>query len=166
MTDDHVSDAFDRLLATYGEPRTENIDGFEAEFRATVHGFAPKLLQQAVTRWIRKDTPFWPRPGELAAECVRVYNDTVRPLAMADGANVNADPRPPQTPAQREAVRRMVADAMQFLASPQTAIDDAGVDWSSGQQPAFEAMQASSRNTMHRRRELTPLTKRMTGDDR
>lgn len=154
MTDDHVDEAFDRLLATYGEPRTDNMAGFATEFRNAVEGYAPRALQLAVTAWIRKDTPFWPRPGELAAECRRVLaNPLHRPPVPIGPAR--DDPRPERSNEDYQRVDQLAKQAIEALSmvKPTTSnIPEMKVDWELGQRPAFEAMRAASLNRFHRRK--------------
>ncbi len=151
--DDHITDAFDRLEAVYGSPKTENPVGYMLEFRAALDGYAPRILQLAVTSWIRKDTPFWPRPGELAAECRRVASNSFnRPPEQINPANL--DPRPDRSPDECQRVQRITEAAIAFLATvkPLGNIPEVQIDWESGQRPAFEAMRAASPNRMHRRK--------------
>ncbi len=153
MTDDHVDEAFDRLLATYGEPKTDNLDGFTVEFRTAIEGYQPRILQLAVTAWIRKDTPFWPRPGELAAECRRVLADPRhRPAPPVE--KVNADPRPKRTEDEYASVDRLAKAAIERLPTlaPVGNMRKQDIDWKRGQRHEFEAMREASLNRFHRRK--------------
>lgn len=152
--DDHITDAFDRLEAVYGSPKTENPIGFMAEFRAALDGYNQRALQLAVTAWIRRDTPFWPRPGELAAECRRVLANPLHRPPVPVGP-VRDDPRPERSKEDCQRVDQLAQAAIEALSmvKPVTAnIPEVKVEWEKGQRPQFEAMREASLNRFHRRK--------------
>lgn len=57
-----------RLMAVFGEPKTPDPDLYVEEFRKALVGYEGHILDKAVDRWMKRDTAFWPRPGELLAE--------------------------------------------------------------------------------------------------
>ena len=154
LVDDHITEAFDRLEAVYGSPKTENPVAFMAEFRAALDGYSPRSLQLAVTAWIRKDTPFWPRPGELAAECRRVLANPLHRPPVPIGPPRD-DPRPERSKEDYQRVDQLAKQAIEALSTvkPTTSnIPEVKVDWEKGQRPQFEAMRAASPNRFHRRK--------------
>lgn len=93
-----------RLLAVYGEPRTENPAAFLDEFAKAIAGTSDAALQRAVDAGM-KQWQFFPRPAELL-EIIRKQN----PTSQRQAPNWEAQARIPRTPEQIAANRTLMAN--------------------------------------------------------
>jgi hypothetical protein len=146
MTPDEM---IDRLLTIYGEPRTDNVEMFIAEYRRSMSGYIPAVLAAACQRAIDEHT-FWPRPAELRAiantEAVRITGSR---RAAEHQPFAHVEFTPPDEEA-RARVGALVAETIAFLQSRGQVTGERGkVDWDSGNRPAFEFMQATSPSGIH-----------------
>lgn len=152
-----------RLLSVFGEPKTADPALYIEEFSKALKGTDPMVLEKAVDRWMKRDTPFWPRPGELLAEVERVaadlYNDKRRaehkPFAMREVDE-----------AVIARVKTMVEKAVGAMQGDGHVVGKASeTQWERGREREFRAMQECSRNShLHTRPGLSPVSKRITGE--
>ena len=147
MTPDEM---IDRLLTIFGEPKTDNVEMFIAEYRRSMKGYIPAVLEATCQRAIDEHT-FWPRPAELRAiantEAVRITGSR---RAAEHQPFANVDFTPPDEEA-RARVNALVAETVDFLKRNGQVTGERGkVDWENGKRPAFEFMQATSSNAFHR----------------
>jgi len=156
-----VDVAVSRLTAVYGEPKTPDPELFVDEFRKALKGTDPHLLAKALDNWIKSDTAFWPRPGEILAEVRKCAAD-----AYTERRYHVASERPPPSPEAAARVRALVDDAKRAMTATDLDRDHGHreVDWEKGQRDGFEQMQSESPNSFHRVPGLTPISKRMTGE--
>lgn len=153
-----------RLSAIFGMPKTDDPDVFFDEFRKAIVGYDAEVLEKAVDRWMRKDTAYWPRPGQLLAEARIVAADLHRfsgPRKAAEHASY--DDKPQISEEQRQRVAAMM-DKFRADMAARVSVEEnkQRPDLEAGQKPAFEAMQDSSPNKhLHG---LSPTSKRMTGE--
>lgn len=156
--------AIARLTAVYGEPKTTDPEMFLTEFAKALEGSDPAFIDKAIDQWMRKDTPFWPRPGELLAEIKRVALD---PLTRHHRRPAEHQPIETRQRSLEEVarVRALVADAVRAMAAGKIDQEDKPQpDWARGQRDGFHAMQENSPSGLHRVASLTPLSCRMTGE--
>ena len=155
--------AIARLTAVYGEPKTADPELFLTEFAKALEGSNEAFIDKAIDRWMRKDTPFWPRPGELLAEINRVALDPImRARKPAEHQPIETRTRTPEEVAR---VSALVAETVRALSAGKIDEEDKPQpDWTAGQRDGFEQMQRDSPNSFHRLAGLTPISKPMTGE--
>lgn len=154
--------AIARLASVFGEPKTADPELYVKEFRKALAGVDGTLLEKAVDRWIKRDTPFWPRPGELLAEADLAAADLYR----GNKTYFQAKDREPLSEEAKARVDAIFKRAMETLAGAGKVSGEATeVQWERGRKGEFEAMQERSRNQhLHKTGGLTPTSKRMTGE--
>lgn len=151
-----------RLIAVFGEPRTADPELYVAEFRKALKGIDPHVLELAVDQWMRKDTAFWPRPGELLAE---VQTASAKIYARKPAEHAPLEDRPVLDAAARARVEKLVAETISAMGDDGRIAGEATpTQWDRGHRAAFAAMQAQSPNVHLHAKGLSPISKRMTGD--
>lgn len=158
-----IETAISRLLTVFGNPKTGDPDLYIEEFAKALKGTDPMVLEKAVDRWIKRDTPFWPRPGELLAEVERVASDLYN-----DKRRAEHKPFAPQTvdEAAIARVRAMVSKAIEAMQAEGHVVGKASeTQWERGREREFRAMQERSRSPhLHQAKGLTDTSKRITGE--
>ncbi len=157
-----IDTAVARLVAVFGEPRTADPELYVAEFRKALRGLDPRVLEAAVDQWMRKDTAFWPRPGELLAEAetasAKIYDRRA-------AEHMPIDRRPDVDDAARARVQALVAKTLASMGDAGHVTGEATpAQWDRGHRAAFQAMQERSPNVHLHTKGLSPISKRMTGD--
>lgn len=159
-----IDKAMARLAAVFGDPKTPDPELYLEEFRKALDGMDPIVLSKAVDAWMRKDTAYWPRPGEIVALAQTVAADVYQSRRPAEHQPIpNRDPLDPEVKARVEAMIKSAIDGMKEQGHVEGEASKA--QWQRGQRGEFEAMQASSRTRLHRKAAgLTETSKRMTGE--
>lgn len=145
-----------RMMAVYGEPKTEDPLLFIDEVQRAIEGYPPAVIDEVGNEIIRK-SKFWPRPAEVVekadAICAKIHANTFKPTPVED--------LPPPTEEQRQRAKRILAlalNAMKITGAREEAkpLPDVSRD-------AFEAM---IRHSPNRALYADPraLTKRITGE--
>ena len=101
-----------RFLTLYGEPKTDNLEAFIAEYENALRGMAKDVLKLGADRVIKaQEFRSWPTPGE----CVKACNAEAERLAIERErfAPKNLDRAPWPTPSEesKKRVREMVEAA-------------------------------------------------------
>jgi hypothetical protein len=149
-----VNNLLSRLMTVYGEPKTDDVEGFIREYRRVLAGYSDKVIEKAADKAIETSL-FWPRPAEIKA------------IAYSVAASV-APSRAPFTPAEHKpyiepvargpeglrSVAEVMADFRKGMAEKRLAAepDPAEIDWAKGQRDGFREMQANSPNRFHKAR--------------
>lgn len=141
---DHV---IKRFWTLYGEPKTQDPDGFLAEYETALRGFTEPILRQAVDRVVKaNEYRSWPMPGEVCKACADI--------GVEVGAKAKREYREPQIPMppapSPEAVARVKALAAEFARkhrmnelSDRKPLPDVSRE-------AMDALQSASLNRFHR----------------
>ena len=149
-----------RFVLVYGEPKTNDIEGFYAEYQRALKGFSEAVLQAGVDDVIRDHTfPTWPTVGEVYKAVSEQGRRLHRPT-----------PEPPEPDWQRtpptDADRARNHELMERLrrATAQKELDaHEGVRNTS--RPVMEDLQAAAVRTEDgRRRHLKNYIPRMPND--
>lgn len=157
-----IDTAVARLIAVFGEPRTADPELYVAEFRKALKGLDPRVMELAVDQWMRKDTAFWPRPGELLAEA---HIAAGKLFARKPAEHQHIEERPQIDEAARARVAALVAKTIAELGDSGHVTGEATpAQWDRGHRAAFQAMQERSPNVHLHTKGLSPISKRMTGD--
>ena len=138
--------AIARLTAVFGEPKTTDPETYVDDFRKALAGVEGRLVEKAVDRWMKRETPYWPRPGELRAE--------VEHAASEIYGNRPAEHKPIEarsvSPEQKARIAALVREAVEAISTTAPAMPQAKKpQWERGQRHAFEDMQRTSPNRMH-----------------
>jgi len=157
-----IDTAVARLVAVFGEPRTADPELYVAEFRKALKGLDPRVLELAVDQWMRKDTAFWPRPGELLAEAeiasAKIYGRRPAEHMPIEG-------RPEMDAAARARVQALVAKTLASMSDVGHVTGTASpAQWERGHRAAFKAMQDATPNVHLHKQGLSPISKRMMGE--
>lgn len=147
-----------KLLAVFGEPRTENPAVYLTEFTKAISCYPGDILELACNDVIRTCT-FFPRPAEIVQRA-----EEAMALRRKPGPYKPSEPVPPPlSPEQRAELAKIMS---LFKADMSEADKDSAFqrpDWRRGQKPQFEAMMKNSPN-----RELyekhAEITRRITGE--
>lgn len=108
---DHVAKAMRRLVAVYGEPKTEFGEDLFDEFNAALSGFRGDVLTKGVDRIVR-DRAYqnWPTVGEVVKACRDVADE------MAD-KHIPSEPVQSRKhePVDQQVAANLLADAMSHM---------------------------------------------------
>jgi hypothetical protein len=146
---------FERFLATYDKPKTENEDQFYDEWEAAVGFFDDEVLTAAADQTIRYHVyKSWPTIGEFYDRCVRVADATLPKARPED--NVPqwerdwVEPSPEEKVRVAEMAKQVIENLNEF--SRKNVIEEKKAGrFARTSRPDFEAMQRNSRNGMHDR---------------
>lgn len=143
---------FARLVAMFGNPNTPNPDQFTADYLKALTGLDPDLLAKAADAIIRT-AAFWPRPGEIYAEYLRLAQErdrmAERRAAAPAAPLVDKSKRGPEWQAQHDA---LMASWRAHMAAIAGEARPSEYDWSRGERPSFLRMQCESRSGLQRAR--------------
>lgn len=138
-----------RLVAMFGEPRTEAPAMYLKEFEKALSGYDARVLELAGDRVIRESV-FWPKPAEVVA------------IARVIAADLQAKQRKPEhrpietnnaSPEERARVKDLVRLALMGMRAKELPEIDRSVVPCLNRDE-FEAMQRNSPNKgLHRRRD-------------
>lgn len=153
-----------RLLSVFGEPKTPDPALFIEEFTKAMKGVDPLVLEKAADRWMKRDTPFWPRPGELLAEAENVAADIYADKLRAKLAGDRYRQPEPVDEATIARVNAMVGKAIEEMKKEGHVVGKASeTQWERGREREFRAMQERSGNRHLHGNGLSPISKRMVG---
>lgn len=179
-----------RFMTLYGEPKTNDIDAYMAEYVRALRGMSRQVLQGGTDRLVKSHKHRnWPTIGEAYDACQRAA-DELSQKQTARERNVPYVPsrRAPYS-AEMEASWERARIWRQEMVDQYGSVDAAlraharinnqggmaskkstfkPIDTALGDvsRPAFEAMQKNSPNKeLHTDKRLTERSRRMTGDD-
>lgn len=140
-----------RLMAVYGEPRTEDPAGFILEYQKALGGYSDEILAKTADQIIREVGPFWPRPAE-AVRIARTIADRIWASSsrqLEERKQIEAVQLAPLTPEARARAQEIM-DA--YLGKSQPKDCDPQSRKLDVSKTTFEAMQRHSRNQyLHRK---------------
>lgn len=149
-----VDNLLSRLMTVFGDPKTDDLEGFIREYRRTLAGYSDKVLEKATDKII--DTSlFWPRPAEVKAIAYAVA------ASMAPAPKTFEEPafEPYIHPEQRgpeglRSAEEIMAEFRRNMAERRLAAepDPAEIDWKRAQRDGFRDMQENSPNRFHKAR--------------
>ena len=140
-----------RLSRMFGDPRTNDPDGYMDEFERALRGYSRDVLIQATNELIDNAArPFWPTVGEARAACRKAAE---RLAMLAKGPARSAQEQEWPSPSPEEAARMMalITEAGKKMASvkdPERALPDVSRE-------AFEKFRESVISTVDGRRRHT-----------
>ena len=147
MSIEGVEHLIGRLMAVFGEPRTDDPATFLAEYRRTLIFYDASVLEKTADRVI-DDAQFWPRPSEVRKTAANIAAAISASRRAAEHQPI--EDHPTATPEEKASVDQIVKTA---LNSMRAAIEpDPGkvpLPWLSPE--AFAEMQRQSPNRLHRR---------------
>jgi len=153
-----------RMIAMFGEPKTEFPDVFLADYCKALEGWNPEVLDKATDR-VQQTCVFWPKPAEFLEQARAVASEIERakPRRPAEHEDIRIIKRSPDEIAMAQ---ELVDNFARFVADNTVSAPVAKTDWKRGQRDGFEAMQRNSPNRgMHMTSAgLSNLSKRMSGD--
>lgn len=107
-----------RFLTLYGEPKTDNLEAFIAEYESALAGMSREVLTGGANRVIRaQEFRSWPTPGE----CVKACHQEAEHLAVQQQrfapANIEKTDKAwtPPTEEQKARARQLVAEAKKAI---------------------------------------------------
>ena len=152
-----------RMIAMFGEPRTEYPEVFLADYRKALDGWNPEVLDKATDR-VQQSCVFWPKPAEFLEQARIVASEIERakPRRPAEHEDIQIIKRSPE---QIAMAQELVDNFSRFVADKTITHPTAATDWKRGQRDGFEAMQRNSPNRgMHMTSAgLSKISKRMSG---
>lgn len=155
---DAIGELLSRFVTVFGEPKTDDVDGFFREYEKALSGFHPKVIGHTADAVIKSAT-FWPRPAEIVKKAEEVAAILFPPKPWRDR---DAEFRREPTAEEKARVRAMLKE---FFAEQVTVSETPrGMPkgWVDVSRPAFEKMQRESPNAgLHR---LSSTSRRMTGE--
>lgn len=137
-----------RLTRLYGDPKTSDIEGFLAEYETALKGYGEPVLRQAVDRVVQaNEYRSWPMPGEICKACHDVGLEAVKYEKRTYRA-----PEPEYPAPDPESAARVKALAQKFAAEHNLHEASQIKRWRPDvSRDAMEALQASSKNPIHRK---------------
>ena len=146
MSVENVEALIERLMAVFGEPRTDDPATFLGEYRRTLKFYGPEVLEKTADRVI-DDAQFWPRPSEVRKTAASIAAEFAARRRAAEHQPIEINPT--VTPETKAAVNDLVKGAVQTMRAAVTS-DPASVPlpWLSPEE--FAAMQRQSPNRYHR----------------
>lgn len=149
MSVEHVEILIERLMAVFGEPKTDDPATFLGEYRRTLKFYGAEVLELAADRVI-DEAMFWPRPSEVRKTASAIAAEMAAKRRVAEHHPIEDNLK--ATPEEKAAVDRLVKSAlnsMKEVIEPDPARTP--LQWLS---PAeFAEMQRNSRSRLHRRYE-------------
>jgi hypothetical protein len=148
-----VDNLLSRLMTVYGDPKTDDLEGFIREYRRALAGYSDKVLDKATDKIIDSSL-FWPRPAEVKAIAYGVAASIAPARKPADEPlepYIHPESRGPEG---LRSAAEIMAEFRAGMAEKRLAAepDPAEIDWSRAQRDGFRDMQANSPNRFHRAR--------------
>jgi hypothetical protein len=149
MSVEHVEILIERLMAVFGEPKTDDPATFLGEYRRTLKFYGAEVLEQAADRVI-DEAMFWPRPSEVRRTASAIAAELAHKRRAAEHKPIEENPT--ATPEEKAAVAKLVSGALNTMkAAIEPDPAKTPLQWLS---PAeFAEMQRNSRSRLHRRYE-------------
>ncbi len=151
-----------KLLAVFGEPRTDNPKLYISEFTKAIACYPAEILELACNDVIRTCT-FFPRPAEIVQRAEEAMALRKKPGPYTP----EPPPPPPLSPEQKAELHRIMSLFHKDMSDADKDSAFQQPDWSRGQRPQFEAMMRNSPNRHLYVKDvgtLTEVSKRMTGE--
>ncbi len=135
-----------RLVAVFGEPKTDDPEIYLAEFEKSLKGWSAEVLQQAGDRVI-KESVFWPKPAEVIAICRSIAVDIASRSRRPERQPIYENPASQEERDRVAEIVRLTIMGLKAKAPPEPELRDEVAP----NRAEYEAMQRNSPNRFHRR---------------
>lgn len=135
-----------RLVAVFGEPKTDDPEVYLMEFERALSGWADEILQLAGDKVINESV-FWPKPAEVLAAARGIAGDLARKRAKPEHQPIYTNNASEEEKARvKELVRFALMNIRRHEIEPPAPSDAVASN-----RDEFTAMQRCSPNRFHRR---------------
>lgn len=135
-----------RLVAVFGEPKTDDPELYLAEFERALTGWSAEILQLAGDKVINESV-FWPKPAEVIGVARVVAGDLARKNSKPEHLPIYKNQASEEEKARVKELVRLALVGIRRHDSDEPVIRDE----TAPNRDEFEAMQLNSPNRFHRR---------------